>query len=89
MHQTTSSIHSPKQKNELFAFLLSETDDVQLPAEINIPVTAVKNIKKVSLLGEPQLLKWNFADGVVRITIPVAVQQNKMLKYAALFKIEY
>jgi alpha-L-fucosidase len=78
-----------KTKNTVYAFWLSETEEVALPAEIIIPFTASKLIKKISLLGNKQSLSWTLSDGNILLKIQPAVQQNKDIRYAACFKIDY
>lgn len=78
-----------KNKNNLYAFWLSDTDQVRLPTELTIPLPTVNTLKKVTLFGTRQSLKWKFKEGKLVVKIPAAIQQNIELKYAAAFKIEY
>jgi alpha-L-fucosidase len=77
-----------KDKNTVYAFVLANQDAVALPSSLNIPLTGVKTVKKVSLLGGTQKLSWKSNAAGIQLTIPKSVQQLA-LKEAACFKIDY
>lgn len=77
-----------KDKNSIYAFVLSAQEAVNLPPTLNIPLNTIKKVKKVSLLGSSQKLSWkNSADGIL-VSIPSSAQKIA-LKEAACFKIDY
>ena len=78
-----------KTKNTVYAFWLSDTEEIALPAEIIIPYSASKLIKQVSLLGAKQSVPWTLSNGNILLKIPKSFQQSKDLRYAACFKIDY
>ncbi|MFS2185792.1 alpha-L-fucosidase [Mucilaginibacter sp. Mucisp84] len=78
-----------KTKNTLYAFWLSEKDNVTLPAEVSFPVNNIKRIKKVSLLGNAEKLKWAYQNGQLSIQIPKSLQKSSILKYSDTFELEY
>lgn len=76
-----------KSKPFVYAYFLSEKDEVTLPATVSFPVQDVKKIKSVSLLGSKDKLKWTFSNGQLNISVPKQLQQKSGLKYIATFKI--
>jgi alpha-L-fucosidase len=76
-----------KTKGDSYVFWLSAQDEVELPAEISIPESLAVNLKKVSLLGSNTALKWEVSKGFLKLKIPESMRKNRMLKYAATFKI--
>jgi alpha-L-fucosidase len=77
-----------KDKNRIYAFVLAEKENVNLPRTLNIPLRDIMNVKNVKMLGSVQKLKWkNSADGI-QLTIPVSAN-NIGLKQAACFTIDY
>ncbi|HUQ64877.1 MAG TPA: alpha-L-fucosidase [Flavitalea sp.] len=78
-----------KNKPVQFVFMLSDTNQVHFPAVINIPLNDIKNVRKVTLMGVRQTLKWKFVNNKLEIKIPLALRENNGLKNAAAFKIEY
>ncbi|MGI4727622.1 MAG: alpha-L-fucosidase, partial [Janthinobacterium lividum] len=77
-----------KDKNSIYAFILSDKEAVTLPSTLNLPLNQLKKVKNVILLGSSQKLKWKSnADGIA-VMIPASAQ-NTGLKEAACFKIEY
>jgi alpha-L-fucosidase len=77
-----------KDKPVIYAFLCAEKEDLTLPSTLDIPLENIKSVKKVSLLGSKQMLKWKKEGDGIRIIIPAAIKY-KHLKTAACFKIEY
>jgi alpha-L-fucosidase len=75
--------------NNEYAFLLSKDNDVTLPGVITIQTGNARKIKKITLLGVNQKLKWNQHENAVSITIPQSLQSGNGLQYAAVFKINY
>lgn len=78
-----------KTKKTLYAFWLSDKDNVNLPARVSFPVDDIKQLKKVSLLGSAQKLKWRYQNGQLNIQIPDALQKSISLKYSDTFVLEY
>ncbi len=85
------NIYYTKSKNSsaTYAFYLSDKDAVIMPAKITFHVKEVKSIKKISLLGIKQKLKWKVEGEAVSVTIPVNLQKANGLTQAAVFKIQY
>jgi alpha-L-fucosidase len=77
-----------KDKNIVYAFMLSSQDRVALPPSLDIALTGIKKAKKVSLLGSNQKLTWKSNVTGIHLLIPKSAQQLA-LKQAACFKIEY
>jgi alpha-L-fucosidase len=77
-----------KDKNRIYAFVLAEKEIVSLPGTLNITLKDIKKVKKVTMLGSTQQLKWKSnADGI-QLTIPASAN-NIGLKQAACFTIDY
>ncbi|MGZ3777398.1 MAG: alpha-L-fucosidase C-terminal domain-containing protein [Mucilaginibacter sp.] len=72
-----------------YAFLLSKTNEVTLEPVIRIATGNDKKVKKVTLLGVTQKLKWKQQGGDIEVMIPGALQNHNGLQYAAAFKIAY
>jgi alpha-L-fucosidase len=75
--------------NNEYAFLLSKDNEVALQSVIAIKTANTKKVKKVTLLGVGQKLKWSQKDGNISVTIPQSLQNGNGLQYAAVFKINY
>ena len=75
--------------NTEYAFLLSKDNEVALPPSVNINTGNAKKVKKVTLLGSNQKLKWSQQQGTISVTIPGPLQNASGLLYAATFKITY
>jgi alpha-L-fucosidase len=78
-----------KNANTIYAFLLSDSDKVSLPAVVSIDLNNTGKVKKITLLGVKQRLKWKMDSGTAKVTIPQALQKNSGLLQSATFKIEY
>jgi alpha-L-fucosidase len=78
-----------KTTKTLYAFWLSEKDMVNLPSNVSFPVNNIKQVKKVSLLGSVQKLKWDYKNGLLSIKTPDALQKSTALKYSGTFVLEY
>ncbi|MEO5889329.1 MAG: alpha-L-fucosidase [Ferruginibacter sp.] len=78
-----------QNNNTCYLFWLSDSDQVKLPGEFSTPLSTTKAIKKIVLLGNGRSMKWKNQAGILKISIPVAARQDKQLKYAAVFRIEY
>lgn len=72
-----------------YAFLLSKNNDVTFEPVVKIPTGNDKKIKKITLLGINQKLKWKQEGGDILVTIPKSIQSNNGLQYAAAFKLTY
>lgn len=88
---SSQNVFYTKTKNAAtqYAFFTSEKDEVTLPATINIPLTGVKSIRKISLMGSSQKLKWSYKNNVAVVNVPAALQKTSGMKYVAGFKLEY
>ena len=78
-----------KSINTTYAFVLSAKEKVELPATVTFHLKDAKKIKKVTLLGIKDKIKWHTGEDKVELSIPTALQQNNGLAQAAVFKIEY
>lgn len=78
-----------KTTKTLYAFWLSEKDIVTLPPKVSFPVNNIQRLKKVSLLGGDQKLKWTYQNGQLTIQIPDSLQKDNTLKYSDTFALEY
>jgi alpha-L-fucosidase len=56
---------------------------------VSFPVNNIKQVKKVSLLGSAQKLKWSYKNGQLNIQIPGALQKSAALKYSGTFVLAY
>jgi len=72
-----------------YAFLLSKTNEVILEPLIRIATGNDRKVKKVTLLGVTQKLKWKQQGGDISVSIPQSLQSNNALQYAVAFKITY
>jgi alpha-L-fucosidase len=88
---SAGNIYFTKSKNQkaVYAFWLSEKAGVNLPASVSFAVNNIKQLKKVSLLGSTQKLKWQYQNGLLSIQIPDALQKSTSLKYSGTFELEY
>jgi alpha-L-fucosidase len=77
-----------KDSSKLYAFYLSETDAVSLPAQVVLKNVATTKGSKISLLGMNAKLKWKTEDGNIIITIPSSIAGKLSSQHAAVFKIE-
>ncbi|RDC62563.1 alpha-L-fucosidase [Adhaeribacter pallidiroseus] len=78
-----------KDQNTIYAFYLSDKEQVNLPATLEIPLPNITQVKKVSLLGQPEKLKWQYQGKSLRVQLSGKLQNKADLKQAATFKIEY
>lgn len=78
-----------KDANTVYAFLLSDSDKVRLTPVVSIELKDISAVKKISLLGVKQHLKWKINDGKLAVMIPEALQKESGLLQSATFKIEY
>lgn len=77
-----------KDGNNIYAFYLSETDAVSLPAQVVLKNIAVAKGSKISLQGITANLKWKTDGGNIIITVPSSVASKLSSQHAAVFKIE-
>jgi len=77
---------SDDEKN-MFAFYLSDKNEVILPAEIKIENFSISAKSAISLLGSSKKLKWKIENNNLIITIPSSLQKKSVDNYAAVFKI--
>jgi alpha-L-fucosidase len=78
-----------KSSNTIYAFLLSDHDEVTLPAKVNIALKDIDAVKKVTLLGCKRHLKWKLNNRQLEVSIPASLQKVSNLQHTATFKIEY
>jgi alpha-L-fucosidase len=85
------SIYYTKSKNAntIYAFILSDKNDVTLPQNVALRLKDVKEIKKITLLGINKKLKWSVDGDNIKVNIPGYLQTNNGLSQAAAFKIQY
>lgn len=81
----TKSDHS----NTLYAFVLSDKDEVTLPGQLHFHLQGIGKVKKVSLLGIAHKLKWETNNDELVVNIPANLQSGNGLLHAATFKIQY
>lgn len=81
----TKSDHS----NTLYAFVLSDKDEVTLPGQLHFHLQGIGKVKKVSLLGIARKLKWETNNDELVVNIPANLQSGNGLLHAATFKIQY
>jgi len=88
---STGNIYYTKAKdsNTIYAFQLSKEDAVKLPGQVDVVVNDIATVKKVTLLGSKQRLKWTLKGNDLAINIPDALQKQNTLTNTATFKIEY
>ncbi|WP_114938245.1 alpha-L-fucosidase [Mucilaginibacter endophyticus] len=88
---STGNIYYTKAKNSntIYAFALSDEEKVVLPATVLVKLKDIKKVKKVTLLGSTQSLKWKQVSDGIDISIPTKLQQASGLNEAAGFKIVY
>ncbi len=75
-----------KQGSELYAFYLSDKEQVSLPEQVKISGFSLSKGTKISLLGSKGHLSWKQLGSDLVIAIPHAVLTQTNLKYAAVFK---
>ncbi len=75
----------------VYAFVLAEKDkdEVVLPSTISLHLKNQGKVKKISLLGINQKIKYTVGDGVINIKVPASLQNQNGLNQAAVFKIQY
>ena len=78
-----------KDSNVIYAFVLADKGSVSLPATIAFHLKAIKKVKRISLLGVSQKLKWTESGDAISVTIPSGLQTKNGLNHAAAFKIQY
>jgi len=78
-----------KRDDTVYAFLLSDEEQVRLPAEVEIPATSSNPVRSIGLLAPRRELRWREQDGNLRVEIPADVKSDESLRYAAVFAIRY
>ncbi|MDN3583159.1 alpha-L-fucosidase [Mucilaginibacter flavus] len=80
-----------KAGKAVYAFVLApkDTDAVVLPTTLTIHLKDMARVKKITLLGTNQKIKYTVAQGAININIPASLQTQNGLKHAAVFKIQY
>jgi alpha-L-fucosidase len=77
-----------KDSSKMYAFYLSETDAVSLPAQLVLKNVVATKGSKISLLGANAKLKWKTEDGNTIITVPSSIAGKLSSQHAAVFRIE-
>ncbi|GAA3995209.1 alpha-L-fucosidase [Mucilaginibacter dorajii] len=80
-----------KVGKSVYAFVLAakDKDAVVLPATISLHLKDQGKVKKITLLGINQKIKYTVVQGVININIPASLQTQNGLNQAAVFKIQY
>ncbi|WP_158827469.1 alpha-L-fucosidase [Mucilaginibacter lacusdianchii] len=78
-----------KDKSAVYAYVLSDSEEVKLPASLQFKLSNNQKVKKVSLLGSSQNIKWQQSAGAITVTVPASLQNSSGLKQAATFKLAY
>src|SRR5579871_315459 len=76
-----------KDGKNIYAFYLSEKEDVSLPAQVKISQVTSTKKTKISLLGSKEKLKWKQDGADIIITVPSSLQTKASGKYADVFKV--
>ncbi len=76
-----------KSGKEVYAFYLSDKNEVVLPAEIRIGNIFITKKARIILLGSSKNLKWQIVNNELVISIPSSLQNRSAGNYAAVFKI--
>lgn len=75
-----------KNGKAIYAFVIGNGEQVNVPAAMDIKLDNVKGLKKVTLLGSKQSIKWKANGNGVHLQMASAVNN---LKHAAVFKLVY
>lgn len=76
-----------KDGQTIYAFYLSETDQVVMPGEITLKGIAPIGNGTITILGTKTKLKWKLKDGQVTVTIPTSVSSGNSSQHVVVFKI--
>jgi alpha-L-fucosidase len=76
-----------KDGQTIYAFYLSETDKISIPAEINLKDIASPAGSTITILGTKTKLKWKTKDGQTTILIPSSVSSSINSEHVVVFKI--
>jgi alpha-L-fucosidase len=87
---SSGSIYYTKSKdqNRIYAYYLSDHEDIKLPNTISIPLTNIHTVKKVSLLGTQSPIKWIQNSNGIEITQADQIELQEQ-KHAICFAIDY
>ncbi|GGC12553.1 alpha-L-fucosidase [Parapedobacter defluvii] len=89
---SVGNIYFTESENQsvIYAFWLSDKDEVSLPETLMIPLEKVaKKVKKVSLMGSDSALGWEQRADRIAVTVPHTLSAGNQIKYSAVFKIEF
>lgn len=79
-----------KDSSTVYACWLSEKDTLELPPNIQIPVSKNGKPKKISVLAAPkERIKFSFINDVVTIQTPAAWQHSPPFKHSVVFKMSW
>ncbi len=76
-----------KDGKNIYAFYLSDKDDITLPSQIKISQVTVTKKSNIFLLGSKAPLKWKQEGNDIIVTIPSSIQNRTSGKYADVFRI--
>jgi len=76
-----------KDGKNIYAFYLSDKEDVTLPSQIKINSLIINKKSKIQVLGSGEKLKWNQDGENLIINIPSKMQNKNVGKYALVMKI--
>ncbi|MBX3252648.1 MAG: alpha-L-fucosidase [Chitinophagaceae bacterium] len=84
------NIHYTQSKDgkKQYAFLLSEKEEVVLPAQVTLTGVAASAKSRISILGSGAALKWKVENGNTIVEIPTLVKNKWKGRYAVVFKME-
>jgi len=77
-----------KTRNRIYAFYLSDEEAVKLPANLEIPIKNIGKIKRVTLLGNNEKIKWKKTGDGIQLS-SITASSYAALKHAACFAIDY
>lgn len=77
-----------KDRNRIYAFVLAGGENVIIPATLDIPLSNVKKVKKISLKGSTTKLSWKTTTSGVQISRADKINVSG-LKHSACFTIDY
>jgi len=76
-----------KDGKNMYAFYLSDKEDVVLPSQIKINNLSINKKSKIQVLGFTEKLKWAQEGENLIINIPTKMQNKNVAKYALVLKI--
>ncbi len=80
---------SSKSGGVVYAFLISEKDEAELPATIKIPKFGPGRVTEISLLGTEERFQWAEEGQNIKIAVPPGLKSRSPLRYAATFRLRF